>query len=121
MVEQGIVLGHVVSPHGLEVDKAKIDVISSLPYPLCVREVHSFLGYVGFYRCFIKDFLKITAPLCKLLAKEVDLVFDQACKDTYNELKRHVTSAPIIQLLNWDEPFEIMHNVSDYTIKVVLR
>jgi len=121
MVEQGIVLGHVVSPHGLEVDKAKIDVISSLPYPLCVREVHSFLGYVGFYRCFIKDFLKITTPLCKLLAKEVDFVFDQACRDTYNELKRHVTSAPIIQLLNWDEPFEKMHDVSDYTIKVVLR
>jgi len=68
MVEQRIVRGHVVSSHGLEVDKAKIDVISSLPYPLCVREVCSFLGYVGFYRRFIKDFSKITAPLCKLLA-----------------------------------------------------
>ena len=70
MVEQGIVLGHVVSSRGLEVDKAKIDVISSLPYPSFVREIHSFLGHAGFYRCFIKDFSKITAPLCKLLAKE---------------------------------------------------
>jgi len=43
MVEQGIVLGHIVSLCGLEVDNAKIDVISSLPYPSCVREVHSFL------------------------------------------------------------------------------
>jgi len=49
MVEQGIVLGHVVSSRGLEVDKAKIDVISSLPYPSCVREIRSFLGHVGFY------------------------------------------------------------------------
>jgi len=97
MVEQGIVLGHVVSPRGSEVDKAKIDVISSLPYPSCVREIRSFLGHAGFYRRFIKDFLKITAPLCKLLAKEVDFVFDQACKDAHNELKRYVTSAPIIQ------------------------
>ena len=70
MVEQGIVLGHVVSSRGLEVDKAKIDVISSLPYPSFVREIHSFLGHAGFYRCFIKDFSKITAPLCKLLPKE---------------------------------------------------
>jgi hypothetical protein len=49
MVEQGIVLGHIVSSRGLEVDKAKIDVISSLPYPSCVRKVHFFLGHAGFY------------------------------------------------------------------------
>ncbi|KAL9336671.1 hypothetical protein Peur_071159 [Populus x canadensis] len=120
MVEQGIVLGHVVSSHGLEVDKAKIDVISSLPYPSCVREVRSFLGHAGFYRRFIKDFSKITAPLCRLLAKEVDFVFDQACKDAHDELKRRVTSAPIIQPPNWDEPFEIMCDASDYAVGAVL-
>ncbi|KAL9346349.1 hypothetical protein Peur_061202 [Populus x canadensis] len=120
MVEQGIVLGHVVSSRGLEVDKAKIDVISSLPYPSCVREVRSFLGHAGFYRRFIKDFSKITAPLCRLLAKEVDFVFDQACKDSHDELKRRVTSAPIIQPPNWDEPFEIMCDASDYAVGAVL-
>ncbi|XP_073259802.1 uncharacterized protein [Populus alba] len=74
----------------------------------------------GFYRRFIKDFLKITSPLCKLLAKEVDFVFDQACKDAHDELKKRVTSAPIIQPPNWDEPFEIMCDASDYAIGVVL-
>jgi hypothetical protein len=68
MVEQGIVLKHVVSLHGLKVDKAKIDIISSLSYPSWVRDVCSFLGHAGFYRHFIKDFSKITAPLCNLLA-----------------------------------------------------
>jgi len=96
MVEQGIVLGYVVSSCGLEVDKAKINVISSLPYPSYMREIRSFLGHAGFYRRLIKDFSKITAPLCKLLAKEVNFVFDQACKDAHDELKRRVTSAPII-------------------------
>jgi hypothetical protein len=109
-----------VSSRGLEVDKAKIDVISSLPYPSCVREIRSFLGHAGFYRRFIKDFSKITAPLCKLLAKEVDFVFDQACKDAHDELKRRVTSAPIIQPPNWDEPFEIMCDASDYAVGAVL-
>jgi hypothetical protein len=49
IVEQGIVLGHLVSSCGLEVDKAKIDVISSLLYPSCVREVRFFLGHAGLY------------------------------------------------------------------------
>jgi len=101
MVEKGIVLGHVMSSCGLEVDKAKMNAISSLSYPSCVREERSFLGHAGFYQRFIKDFSKITTPLCKLLAKKVDFMFDQACKDVHDELKRRVTSAPIIQPPNW--------------------
>ena len=121
MVEQGIVLGHVVSSRRLEVDKAKIDVISSLAYLSCAREIRSFLGHAGFYRRFIKVFSKITAPSCKLLAKEVDFVFDQAFIDAHDELKRRVTSAPIIQPPNWDEAFKIMCDASDYVVGVVLR
>ena len=56
MVEQGIVLGHVISSKGIEVDKEKVDVIQNLPYPTNVREIRSFLGHACFYRRFIKDF-----------------------------------------------------------------
>jgi hypothetical protein len=73
MVKQGIVLGHVISQRGIEVDKAKVDLISNLPPPRTVKEIRSFLGHVGFYRRFIKDFSKIARPLCKLLAKETRL------------------------------------------------
>jgi len=54
MVEQGIVLGHIILNRGIEVDPAKIEVISQFPYPSYVREVHSFLGHGGFYRRFIR-------------------------------------------------------------------
>jgi hypothetical protein len=70
MVQQGIVLGHYISSKGIEVDKAKIDSISKLPPPMIVKGVRSFLGHVGFYKRFIKDFSKIFRPLCALLAKD---------------------------------------------------
>ena len=76
MIHEGIILGHLVSSRGIKVDKAKIDVIASLPYPASVQEAYSFLGHVGFYRRFIQDFNKIALPLSKLFQKDVDFMFD---------------------------------------------
>ena len=105
MVEQGIVLGHIVSAKGIEVDKAKIDVIQSLPYPTNVREVRSFLGHAGFYRRFIKDFSKVSSPLCELMKKDVAFVLTEECKKAFDSLKGRLTSAPIIQAPDWFRPF----------------
>ena len=120
MVEQGIVLGHVVSSKGIEVDRAKIDVISSLPYPTCVREVRSFLGHAGFYRRFIKDFSTIALPLSNLLQKEVLFDFNNPCKEAFNKLKQALTTTPIIQPPNWSLPFELMCDASNFAIGAVL-
>ena len=120
MVDQGLILGHIVSSKGIEVDPAKIDVIKSLPYPASVREIRSFLGHAGFYRRFIKDFSKITRPLCKLLQKDETFVFDEACKLAFDKLKDSLTSAPIIQPPNWKLPFEVMCDASNHAIGAVL-
>ena len=66
MVQEGIVLGHRVSSKGIEVDRAKIAIIEKLPPPKNVKEIRSFLGHAGFYRRFIKDFSKLSKPLCNL-------------------------------------------------------
>ena len=76
MDKQGIVLSHVVSNKGIKVDKPKIDVISSLPYPTYVWEIRSYLSHAGFYRRFIKDFSKIVNPFSTLLHKDVDFDFN---------------------------------------------
>ncbi|RDY02609.1 Retrovirus-related Pol polyprotein from transposon 17.6, partial [Mucuna pruriens] len=80
MVIEGIMLGHLVSSRGIEVNKVKVDVITSLPNPASVRDVRSFLGHVGFYRQFIKNFNKIALPLSKLLQKGMDFVFTKPVK-----------------------------------------
>lgn len=75
MVTERIVLGHIVSKSGIEVDKAKIEIIDNLQPPKTIREIQSFLGHTGFYRLFIKDFSKITKPSTDLLIKDVKFTF----------------------------------------------
>ena len=120
MVKQGIVLGHIISEKGIEVDKSKIGLIRHLPSPTSVREVRSFLGHAGFYRRFIKDFSKISTPMCQLLQKDVPFVFDDECEKAFDHLKELLTSAPIIVPPDWSLPFELMCDASDYALGAVL-
>jgi len=120
MVREGIVLGHLVSERGIEVDKAKIEIIEKMLPPTLVKEVRSFLGHAGFYRRFIKDFPSITKPLTSLLLKDADFIFDDSCLKAFCRLKEALITAPIIQPLDWNLQFEIMCHASDYAIGAVL-
>ncbi|CAN6562452.1 unnamed protein product [Malus baccata var. baccata] len=120
MVKQGIVLGHIISEKGIEVDKSKIDLVRYLPFPTSVKEVRSFLGHAGFYRRFIKDFSKIAQPLCRLLQKKVSFEFNEACEQAFNHLKDLLTTTPIITPPDWSIPFELMCDASDYALGAVL-
>jgi hypothetical protein len=116
MVREGIVLGHLVSERGIEVDRAKIEVIEQLPPLVKVKGIRSFLGHAGFYRRFIKDFSHIVRPLTNLLAKDVLFEFDDVCLKSFNILKEAPISAPIIQPPDWSLPFELMCDASDYAV-----
>ncbi|GJT53765.1 reverse transcriptase domain-containing protein [Tanacetum coccineum] len=120
MIKEGIVLGHKVSSAGLEVDKAKIDVISKLLPPTNIKGIRSFLRHANFYRCFIKDFLKISRPLTKLLEKDTLFEFDDECQEAFDLLKEKLTCAPVIVSPNWNLLFELMCHASDFAVGVVL-
>ena len=113
MVREGIVLGHLVSSKGLEVDKAKVEVIQDLALPKSI-------GHVGFYRHFIQDFAKVSKPLTSLLCKEKDFIIEEEGKHAFMQLKRSLVEAPILQSPNWDLPFEIMCDASDFALGAVL-
>ena len=121
MIREGIVLGHKISKKlGIEVDKAKIEIISKLPPPTSVKAIRSFLGHAGFYRRFIKDFSKIARPMTQLLEKDVPFVFTNECLNAFNVLKHELTHAPIMVAPTWELPFELMCDASDYAVGAVL-
>ncbi|GJV57749.1 reverse transcriptase domain-containing protein [Tanacetum coccineum] len=89
--------------------------------PYHVKGIRSFLGHAGFYRRFIKDFSKISRPMTHLLEKNTPLIFLEDCILAFQTLKKKLTEAPILIAPNWDQPFEIMCDASDYAIGAVLR
>ncbi|RVW18215.1 Retrovirus-related Pol polyprotein from transposon 17.6 [Vitis vinifera] len=86
--------------------KAKVELIVKLPPPTNVKGIRQFLGHAGFYRRFIKDFSKISKPLCELLVKDAKFVWDEKCQRSFEELKQFLRTAPIVRAPNWKLPFE---------------
>ncbi|GKC18260.1 reverse transcriptase domain-containing protein, partial [Tanacetum coccineum] len=120
MVKEGIVLGHNISKNGIEIDKAKVNVIAKLPHPTTVKGIQSFLSHVGFYHRFIQDFSKIARPMTRLLEKYTPFFFSKECIEAFQTLNKKLTKAPILVAPDWDLPFELMCDASDFAIGAVL-
>jgi len=104
----------------IEVDRTKVDVMVQLQPPKTVKDIRSFLRHAEFYRRFIKYFSKLARPLTRLLCKETEFTFDEECLVAFRSIKDALISAPIVQAPNWDHPFEIMCDASDYAVGAVL-
>ena len=89
-------LGHMVSASGVSVDPEKVEAVMSWERPKSVFEIRSFLGLAGYYRRFMMDFSRIAAPMTRLTQKEVKFDWDDRCEEAFQELKRRLTSAPIL-------------------------
>ena len=120
MVREGIVLRHRISGRGIEVDQAKIEIIEKLPPPILVKGVRSFLVHAGFYRRFIRDFSKVSKPLSNLLMQGVPFEFNEPCMNAFELLKKKLTSTPILVAPDWNLPFELMCDASDFAVRAVL-
>nr|GEX84056.1 reverse transcriptase domain-containing protein [Tanacetum cinerariifolium]GEY51298.1 reverse transcriptase domain-containing protein [Tanacetum cinerariifolium] len=120
MVKEGIVLGHMISKNEIEVDKAKFDVITKLPHPTIVKGIRSFLGHAGFYHRFIQYFSKIAQSMTRLLEKDTLFFFSKEFIEAIQTLKRKFTEARILVAPDWDLPFELMCDASDFSIDLFL-
>ena len=85
-----------MSASGVSVDPEKVKAVMSWERPKSIFEIHNFLGLAGYYRRFIEDFSRLVAPMTRLTRKEVKFEWNDQCEKAFQELKRRLTSAPIL-------------------------
>ena len=105
-------LGHVISVEGISVDPQKIEAIVSWKPPANVTEIRSFLGLSGYYQKFVEGFSKLAAPLTKLTRKEEKFVWSEACQQSFDELKRKLTSALVLTLPSGQDGYTVYCDAS---------
>ena len=98
----------------------KVAIIKALLPPTTINGIKSFLGHAGFYRKLVKDFSKISRPLCRLLEKYENFDFDESCISAFDEIKSRLVTTPIMVILDWNNDFEIMCDASDFAMGAVL-
>ena len=113
-------LGHIVSAEGVSVDPQKVEAILNWKPPTSVTEIRSFLGLAGYYRKFVEGFSKIGIPLTRLIRKEEPFLWSEACQQIFNELKRRLTSAPVLTLPSGQDGFGVYCDASRQGLGCVL-
>ncbi|XP_058784390.1 uncharacterized protein LOC131659182 [Vicia villosa] len=105
-------LGHVISGGGVAVDPSKVEAVVNWDRPKSVTEVRSFLGLAGYYRRFIMGFAKLALPLTKLTRKEVAFEWDSECEQSFQKLKKKLTTAPVLVILDPNRSYEVFCDAS---------
>ena len=113
-------LGHVVSASGVSVDLEKVEVVMSWERPKLVFEIRNLLGLDGYYRRFIEDFSRLAAPMTKLTRKEVKFEWNDSCERAFQELKRRLTSAPILVVPERGQEYSVYCDASKDGLECVL-
>ena len=113
-------LGHVISAQGIAMDPAKVEAVVKWESPKSATEIRSFEGLAGYYRRFIEGFSKIVATLTLLTRKDQPFTWTDKCEESFQELKRRLTSAPILVIPDVGKPFEVYYDASHLELGCVL-
>jgi ribonuclease HI len=119
-MKQVAFLEHVISKGGISMDSSKVRDVLSLNAPTSVSDIRSFLGLAGYYQRVIKDFSKISKPTTELLEKDKKFEWTPACEASFQELKKQLTTAPILVMSDMEKPFSIYCDASGQGLGCVL-
>ncbi|XP_022883139.1 uncharacterized protein LOC111399887 [Olea europaea var. sylvestris] len=110
----------MVIAQAIDVDPAKVEVVTNWPRPTSVGKVHSFLGLAGYYRRFIEGFSKIAGPMTQLTRKGVKFQWTEKCEKCFQELKQRLVSAPVLIIPDGSDGFMIYSDASKQGLSCVL-
>lgn len=113
-------LGHTITKNGLMPNNDKVQAVLNFPMPRTTTEIKSFLGLVGYYRKFIKDFAKVTQPLTSCLKKRNKIEITQEYINAFERCKELLTNAPLLQFPDFSRPFVITTDASNFALGAVL-
>jgi hypothetical protein len=113
-------LGHIISKGGISIDSSKVQDVLSWKAPTSVGDIWSFLGLAGYYWRFVEGFSKISKPIIELLEKDKKFEWTPACKASFQELMKRLTTTPILVMLDMEKPFSIYCDVSGQGLGCVL-
>jgi hypothetical protein len=113
-------LGHIITNRGIAVDPSKVSDVLKWEAPRIVSEIRSFLGLAGYYRRFIEGFFKIVKPLTTLLEKDTEFKWTGACQSSFEELKKRLTTSPVLVMPNLQKSFDICCDASRQGLDCVL-
>jgi ribonuclease HI len=119
-MEKVAFLGHVLSAEGIAVDPSKVESVTKWEQPLNVTDVRSFLGLVGYYQRFIENFFKIAKPMTELLKNNTKFEWSEACEKSFQELKKRLTTAPVLTLPDTKKDFLVYCDASKQGLGCVL-
>ena len=113
-------LGYVISQKGISMDRHKVDTLLCWAQPQSLREVQCFLGFANFYRSFIKNYSKVASPLIALTRKDRPFAWNERAENSFEELKRMFTTAPILAHADPAKAFVVETDGSDFALGAVL-
>jgi hypothetical protein len=113
-------LGHVLNSKGRHTDPKKVEAVRDMPPPAGVQELETFLGKVGYYQAFIKDYADLTYPLNRLRRKNVPWEWTELHQRVYERLKELLCSAPVLRHPDFERPFVLQTDASGYGLGAVL-
>jgi len=120
LLEEVQFLGHVISPKGIAVDPAKIEIVLNWERPKTVTEVRSFLGLAGYYRRFVEGFSKKVNPLTQLTRKDQPFSWTEQCEECFEEMKKCLTTATVLVIPDTEKMFEVYYDASYQGLRCVL-
>ena len=120
MQKKVVFLGHVVSGDGIATDPEKIKLVEEWPTPTNLKQLRGFLGLTGYYRKFVKGYAHIAGPLNRLLKKDQAYEWTEDCQKAFDELKKVMTSPPVLALPNDQDTFVLDTDAAEGSIGAVL-